>query len=285
MEQEQTSGGPPDLLVVEDNTLHARLVLTMLSEAWGDEAPVRHVKRLESALEAIEQSPPDCVLLDLVLPDADGLEAVDSLLVNAPHVPIVVLSAHKDDHLALRAVRRGAQDYLVKGTVTADALARSVQLAIQRHHSENRSKDRAANTALASDPDAGPDGPPDTAIGPTAVAILDGNGAVMFAEEDAADMLGLPLAEVIGIPLAAMCHPADMDRWRSAIEKEDEDLEEIIVRFVHPSGAEMRVGITLEPLSDGRIPRAAFLAMLQPHSDEGTASSGAYAVVSGWGDE
>jgi len=285
MEQEQTSGGPPDLLVVEDNTLHARLVLTMLSEAWGDEAPVRHVKRLESALEAIDESPPDCVLLDLVLPDADGLEAVDSLLLNAPHVPIVVLSAHKDDHLALRAVRLGAQDYLVKGTVTADALARSVQLAIQRHHSESRSGDGAASPVSAPVPVPPADGQSDTAIGPTAVAILDADGAVLFAEEDAADMLGLPLAEVIGVPLVAMCHPADMDRWRSAIEKEDEDLEEIIVRFVHPSGAELRVGITLEPLSDGHNPRGAFLAMLQPHSDEGTASSGAYAVVSGWGDD
>lgn len=279
MEQEQTSGGPPDLLVVEDNTLHARLVLTMLSEAWGDEAPVRHVKRLESALDAIAESAPDCVLLDLVLPDADGLEAVDALLLNAAHVPIVVLSAHKDDHLALRAVRRGAQDYLVKGTVTADALARSVQLAIQRHHAENRVIPGQST----------PPPPPletrDTADGPTAVAILDKDGAVIFAEEDAADMLGLPLAGVIGIPLVAMCHPADMDRWRSAIEKEDEDLEEVIVRIVHPSGAEFRVGITLEPLSDGQSPRAAFLAMFQHHSDEGTASSGAYAVVSGWGDD
>lgn len=278
MEQEQTNGGPPDLLVVEDNTLHARLVLTMLSEAWGDDAPVRHVKRLESALEAIEESPPDCVLLDLVLPDADGLEAVESLLLNAAHVPIVVLSAHKDDHLALRAVRRGAQDYLVKGTVTADALARSVQLAIQRHHAENRTTPGVAT------PVPSPDGRTETAEGPTAVAILDGEGAVIFAEEDAADMLGLPLKEVIGVPLAAMCHPADMDRWRTAIEKEDANLEEVVVRFVHPSGAEFRVGITLEPLSDGHSSRAAFLAMFQPHSDEGTLSSGAYAVVSGWGD-
>lgn len=278
MEQEQTNGGPPDLLVVEDNTLHARLVLTMLSEAWGDDAPVRHVKRLESALDAINESAPDCVLLDLVLPDADGLEAVDSLLLNAPHVPIVVLSAHKDDHLALRAVRRGAQDYLVKGTVTADALARSVQLAIQRHHAENRSTPGVAT------PPPSADARPDTAEGPTAVAILDAEGAVIFAEEDAADMLGLPLKEVIGVPLVAMCHPADMDRWRTAIEKDDEDLEEVVVRFVHPSGAELRVGITLEPLSDGQSGRAAFLAMFQPHSDEGTLSSGAYAVVSGWGD-
>ncbi len=279
MEQQQTSGGPPDLLVVEDNTLHARLVLTMLSEAWGDEAPVRHVKRLESALEAISESPPDCVLLDLVLPDADGLEAVDSLLVNAPHVPIVVLSAHKDDHLALRAVRRGAQDYLVKGTVTADALARSVQLAIQRHHAENRA---AAGSAPVEVPS--PEPLPEMNDAPTAVAILDAEGAVMFAEEEAADMLGLPLTEVIGVPLSAMCHPADMERWRAAIEKEDEDLEEVVVRIVHPSGAELRVGITLEPLSDGQRARAAFLAMFQPHSDEGTASSGAYAVVSGWED-
>jgi two-component system sensor histidine kinase UhpB len=272
MEQDTTSGGPPDLLVVEDNTLHARLVLTMLSEAWGDEAPVRHVKRLES--------PPDCVLLDLVLPDADGLEAVDSILLNAPHVPIVVLSAHKDDHLALRAVRRGAQDYLVKGTVTADALARSVQLAIQRHHSDNRN-DRAQRGSM--EPGAEGD---DVVVteGPTAVAILDREGAVIFAEEAAADMLGLPLSEVIGVPLVAMCHPADMERWRTAIDKEDEDLEEVVVRFVHPSGAELRVGITLEPLSDGQRTRAAFLAMFQHHSDEGTASSGAYAVVSGWGD-
>jgi len=281
MQQEQTSGGPPDLLVVEDNTLHARLVLTMLSEAWGDEAPVRHVKRLESALEAIAESPPDCVLLDLVLPDADGLEAVDSLLLNASNVPIVVLSAHKDDHLALRAVRRGAQDYLVKGTVTADALARSVQLAIQRHHAENRNTPEGvpASQAASEGKDAN-----DTAIGPTSVAILDGDGAVLFAEDDAADMLGLPLTEVIGVPLVAMCHPADMDRWREAIASEDEDLEEVIVRFVHPSGAELRVGVTLEPLSDGHNRRAAFLAMLQHHSDEGTASSGAYAVMSGWGD-
>ncbi len=279
MQQEQSSGGPPDLLVVEDNTLHARLVLTMLSEAWGDEAPVRHVKRLESALDAIVESAPDCVLLDLVLPDADGLEAVEAILLHAPHVPIVVLSAHKDDHLALRAVRRGAQDYLVKGTVTADALARSVQLAIQRHHAENR----GVAGESATSPVPSPTEARDTAEGPTAVAILDNDGAVLFAEEDAAEMLGLPLSEVIGIPLVAMCHPADMDRWRSAIEKEDEDLEEVIVRFVHPSGAELRVGVTLEPLSNGQNPRAAFLAMFQHHSDEGTASSGAYAVVSGWG--
>ena len=279
MEQQQTSGGPPDLLVVEDNTLHARLVLTMLSEAWGDEAPVRHVKRLESALEAISEAPPDCVLLDLVLPDADGLEAVDSLLVNAPHVPIVVLSAHKDDHLALRAVRRGAQDYLVKGTVTADALARSVQLAIQRHHSENRATPGSSPAPVPSSEPL-----PEVNEGPTAVAILDAAGAVMFAEQEAADMLGLPLTEVIGVPLSAMCHPADMERWRAAVEKEDEDLEEVVVRIVHPSGAELRVGITLEPLSDGQQARAAFLAMFQPHTDEGTASSGAYAVVSGWGD-
>lgn len=279
MEQEMTSDGPPDLLVVEDNTLHARLVLTMLSEAWGDDAPVRHVKRLESALEAIDEAAPDCVLLDLVLPDADGLEAVDSLLMNAAHVPIVVLSAHKDDHLALRAVRRGAQDYLVKGTVTADALARSVQLAIQRHHAENRSTPGPDPAPAPS-----PDSPLPTNEAPTAVAVLDAQGAVLFAEEDAADILGLPLREVIGVPLAAMCHPADMDKWRTAIEKEDEDLEEVVVRFVHPSGAEIRVGITLEPLSDGQETRAAFLAMFQPHSDEGTASSGAYAVVSGWGD-
>jgi len=282
MEQEQTSGGPPDLLVVEDNTLHARLVLTMLSEAWGDEAPVRHVKRLESALEAIAESPPDCVLLDLVLPDADGLEAVDSLLLNASHVPIVVLSAHKDDHLALRAVRRGAQDYLVKGTVTADALARSVQLAIQRHHAENRNS--PDNGSPVSHQPLDEKDVVDTAVGPTSVAILDSAGAVLFAEGDAADMLGLPLTEVIGVPLVAMCHPADMDRWREAIESDEEDLEEVIVRFVHPSGAELRVGVTLEPLSDGQNPRAAFLAMLQHHSDEGTASSGAYAVMSGWGD-
>ena len=279
MEQQQTSGGPPDLLVVEDNTLHARLVLTMLSEAWGDEAPVRHVKRLEAALEAISDVPPDCVLLDLVLPDADGLEAVEALLVNAPQVPIVVLSAHKDDHLALRAVRRGAQDYLVKGTVTAEALARSVQLAIHRHSSERP-------TTLGSLSAPIPVSEPTVAVNnaPTAVAVLDSDGAVLFAEEKATDMLGLPLAEVIGVPLAEMCHPADTERWRAAVEREDEDLEEVVVRFVHPSGAELRVGITLEPLSDGRRARAAFLAMFQPHSDEGTASSGAYAVVSGWGD-
>lgn len=78
----------------------------------------------------------DLVLLDLTLPDSRGLETFLYLRRNAPELPIIVLSGLEDEELALRAVREGAQDYLFKGQIEPNLLARAIRYAIERKRLE-----------------------------------------------------------------------------------------------------------------------------------------------------
>jgi two-component system cell cycle response regulator len=91
---------------------------------------------LATAIDKLEHHRFNCVLLDLGLPDADGLEAVKRVRMTAPGVAIVVLSGQEDENLALLAVREGAQDYLVKGRVDHNHIVRAISYAIERKQQE-----------------------------------------------------------------------------------------------------------------------------------------------------
>ena len=119
------------VLLVEDNPGDARLIRIMLAEPGY--APVRlvHVDRLAAALERVRHSDITVVLLDLGLPDSQGLETFVELRDAVPHLPIVVLSGDTDTGLALRAVREGAQDYLLKNRVDSEVLVRALRYAVE----------------------------------------------------------------------------------------------------------------------------------------------------------
>jgi diguanylate cyclase (GGDEF)-like protein/PAS domain S-box-containing protein len=134
--QEHVAGNT-ELLLVEDNAFIARLVHEMLSASEID-LDLVHVERLSDACDRILASPPACVLLDLTLPDADGLQSLLQLRKLAPDTPIVVLTGLEDEELAVRAVQEGAQDYLVKRRVDLDGLARSLTYAIERKGAERQ---------------------------------------------------------------------------------------------------------------------------------------------------
>ena len=124
------------LLLVEDSAHDARLVCEELAEL----APVDlHVAPTLAAARAhLTAERADCVLLDLQLPDAVGLEGVEALRALRPELPLVVLSGSAQDELAVRAVQAGAQDCLIKGETPAPALLRAVRHAIERKRSERR---------------------------------------------------------------------------------------------------------------------------------------------------
>lgn len=125
------------ILLVEDNELDAR---TMRRALERDEGPttfeVDHVGDLKSAIDELDTVGYDCVLLDLSLPDSEGLIALDRITQHTPHAPVVVLTGLNDPSTAVDAVTRGAQDYLGKGEITPDLVARSIRYAVARHHSE-----------------------------------------------------------------------------------------------------------------------------------------------------
>ena len=120
------------ILLIEDNPGDARLIQEALSLA-GDASEVQWTDRLAKGLEMLERDRFDAVLLDLSLPDSRGFSTFEQLRRRAPRVPVVVLTGLDDEGLALRAVREGAQDYLVKGTVKSSTILRVIRFAIERH--------------------------------------------------------------------------------------------------------------------------------------------------------
>ena len=102
------------LLLVEDDRADALLVEELIVDADADIA-MTVAPTMADAEQALTTSVPDCVLLDLNLPDANGIHAVDRICKKNDRLPIVVLTGLSDEHFGTAAVAAGAQDYLVKG--------------------------------------------------------------------------------------------------------------------------------------------------------------------------
>ena len=157
-EAEQQGGHPSGLrvLLVEDNPGDSRLIQLMLEDAGDGLFNVETVDHLRAALSRLATGGIGLVLSDLSLPDSQGLETFTRLHAQAPHVPIIVLSGLNDTTLAVQAVHEGAQDYLIKGEVEGQLLARAMRYAVERkrmseqlaHYAEEL---RAKNAQLEAD--------------------------------------------------------------------------------------------------------------------------------------
>jgi signal transduction histidine kinase len=119
------------VLLIEDNPDDACLLREALDEA-KEQIQLVHVGQLEDAAKLFGQESFQIILLDLSLPDSQGIETLVRVQGQAPSVPIVVLTGLDDDNIALQAVRAGAQDYLVKGEIDARNLLRAIRYASER---------------------------------------------------------------------------------------------------------------------------------------------------------
>lgn len=127
------AGSAQRVLLVEDHPGDASLLRAMLEQAGGDAARTVAASRLEEALAELSRQSFDVLLLDLGLPDSSGLSTLERIQHVAQNVPIIVLSGPADLDIALEAVRRGAQDFLRKGSVSPETLMRAIGYAIERH--------------------------------------------------------------------------------------------------------------------------------------------------------
>ena len=125
------------LLLVEDNPADARMVQLALEEVASAHFDIVNAVSLDGALMALNDGSFDAVLLDLSLPDAMGLEALERVQKRVPSVPVVVFSGNHDEELAVEAVHQGAQDYLVKGHGDGHVITRVVRYAKERKRSED----------------------------------------------------------------------------------------------------------------------------------------------------
>jgi diguanylate cyclase (GGDEF)-like protein/PAS domain S-box-containing protein len=177
------------LLLVEDNPADARLLQEMLNERDLNGTEVSHVTTMSDAESHLGRHVFDIIVLDLGLPDAQGLEAVRRTHAAAPRLPLVVLTALDDESLAAQALQEGAQDYLIKGQIEPRGLLRALRYAIERKNMEEAlfaEKERAQVTL--------------NCIG-DAVVCTDILGAITFLNPVAETITGWSLTEAAGQPI------------------------------------------------------------------------------------
>jgi diguanylate cyclase (GGDEF)-like protein len=127
-------------LLIEDNPADARAVWEALGEVPEAAFELKWADGLGKGLQELQSGLVDLVLLDLHLPESRGLATFITTHECAPGVPIIVMTGLDDRELALKAVRDGAQDYLVKGQVEGPSLVRSMQLAVVRHRMQGETE-------------------------------------------------------------------------------------------------------------------------------------------------
>src|SRR5271155_1035257 len=127
---------PTRILLVEDNSLDVRLLREMLNRQAAHQLALIDVGCMSEAESHLATNAVDVILLDLGLPDAQGLEAVQRAHAAAPHTPLVVLTGCDDELMADKVLREGAQDFLVKGKIETPELLRAIRYATQRMKAE-----------------------------------------------------------------------------------------------------------------------------------------------------
>jgi diguanylate cyclase (GGDEF)-like protein/PAS domain S-box-containing protein len=185
------------LLLVEDNPGDARLLREMFNEQGLHHTELTHAECMSDAEKHLAGSPFDIILLDLGLPDAQGLGAVRRAHRAAPRVPLVVLTNLDDESMASQAMQEGAQDYLIKGQIDARGLLRALRYAVERKITEEAlfvEKERAQVTL--------------NSIG-DAVICTDISGSITFLNFVAEKMTGWPRKEAAGRPIAEVLRILD----------------------------------------------------------------------------
>jgi diguanylate cyclase (GGDEF)-like protein/PAS domain S-box-containing protein len=177
------------VLLVEDNPGDARLIREMFKEPSSQDVELAHVDCMADAETHLAGHAVDIILLDLGLPDTQGLEAVRRAHAAASRVPLVVLSGLDDEKIALQAMQEGAQDYLIKGQIEPRELFRALRYAVERKAIEESLFEANARAQVTLD-----------CIG-DAVISTDVSGNITFLNLVAEEMTGWKLKDVAGHPM------------------------------------------------------------------------------------
>jgi diguanylate cyclase (GGDEF)-like protein/PAS domain S-box-containing protein len=177
------------ILLVEDNPVDAELIKRMLlDKAAASQFELVAVERLGQALQRLHDEQFDVILLDLVLPDSQGLDTFSRIYAQASDVPIILLTGLDDEALAIQTVQAGAQDYLIKGQKECHLLVRAIRYAVERHqlHLELKASESRLRTIIENYADG--------------IVVVNQAGIVQFINPSAEALLGRSIDELVGKP-------------------------------------------------------------------------------------
>jgi PAS domain S-box-containing protein len=188
------------VLLVEDNMVDAKFI-TGLLRLPAVTLQCQHVSRLVEALGHLERNNPDVILLDLNLEDSAGYDTFYRIRQAASHAAILVLSGSDDEDLAIKTVREGAQDYLVKGTFDGRLLLRCIRYAIERKRSEEALRQSEATVRAIFENSL------------EGIVIFADDGICLEANAAAGALINLPRNELIGCRLCDFCEKGFEEVW------------------------------------------------------------------------
>ncbi|MEZ4676191.1 MAG: ATP-binding protein [Caldilineaceae bacterium] len=189
------------VLLIEDDIdyaslLHLRLARVQNRLSKTPEVLITHVSSMAEAEEALQTAQFDLALLDLSLPDCQGLDGLAQLKDRYPYLSVVVLTVTDDDEVATASIQMGAQDYLIKDEISVSLLLRAIRHAIKRSdilstlESKHVAKQRESEENLRSVVTQLADG----------IAVLDGNDVVEFVNPTLLKLLGKRESEIVNHP-------------------------------------------------------------------------------------
>jgi diguanylate cyclase (GGDEF)-like protein/PAS domain S-box-containing protein len=235
---------PTTVLLVEDDPAEARVIQEALANTGGSPFCVEWVTRLSDALERLGGKAIDVVLLDLTLPDGQGIDAFDQVFQAAPNALILVLSATSDEETARQAVQRGAHDYLAKDHVDAHWLPRALSYVIERKATRGALRTSEARFRAMSD------------ASPLGIFVSDAQGSCIYTNAAYQKISGLSFEQTLGTNWSTAIHPEDrqrvLDEWHAAAMGEEPFQTEY--RFLRKDESVVWTRVSSAPMLDGMHP-------------------------------
>jgi PAS domain S-box-containing protein len=225
------------VLVVDDNSDFLFIIKQLFIR--NTKFNLSYEKNLASAITHINKEKFDCILLDLNLPDSEGICTFKSVQTLIPEIPIVILTVIDDNEIALEALKYGAQDYLIKGDSTLELISRSIRYAIERKKLENALKESEKKYREITE----------TIL--EGLWLTDSEGKTTYINKQLANMLGYSIEEILNIPFFNFVNKDFQDQSKEFFERRKKGLsDQYDILFDKKDGSKIWSIVSASPLYD-----------------------------------
>lgn len=229
------------VLLVEDNPGDALIIKEMLKEIYGAHFKVTHADRLVDGIKHLKYTDFDILLLDLNLPDSQGIETIKGMNQKAPDLPIIILTGFSDEELVINSVGEGAQDYLVKGQIDSPLLSRSIKYSMERKNIERKLRKSEEKYRLMVEKIQ------------SGVFLINSQNKLKYVNKAMAKMLGYSVTEMIDRDIFNFTEPSEknklLDHLRSLKKKTAQTYE---LEFITNKGSKACFLIATSALFKGK---------------------------------
>jgi two-component system sensor histidine kinase UhpB len=224
------------IILVEDNPGDALIIQEMLKEIYDNHFDLHSFQRVDEGLKHLNENF-DIMLLDLNLPDSQGIETFNTMNKHAPELPIIILTGLVDEELAINIVSEGAQDYLVKGQIDKQLLSRSIKYSIERKHIEiDLRKSEEKYRLMVEKIESG-------------LFLINSKNEINYVNRQMADMLGYKMDELINEDVFLFIQKKCKDVFKKHLKVNNRGIGQTYeIQFLNKDGSPLWVLMSTSPL-------------------------------------